>query len=156
MSDVVIRAGVEGDLPALRALICELAEYERCSGEVETSVEEMRVMGFGRDKLFHFFVAEKNGAVIGIALCYFKYSTWKGRCLFLEDLIVTESERGRGYGKLLFEEVLVFARQEKVRRLEWQVLNWNEPALNFYKKYNADINDEWLNCRLTDRQIQGL
>ncbi len=156
MNKTIVRKGEEKDLPALMQLIKELAEYEQCAGEVETGIAELRSWGFGPDKVFGFFVAEKEGTVVGIALYYYKYSTWKGRCLFLEDLIITESERRNGYGSLLFEAVLELARQQKVKRLEWQVLAWNEPALNFYRKYQAVVDNEWLNCRITDKQLQGL
>src|ERR1043165_3788009 len=107
----------------------------------------MEEWGFGADKLFDFFVLEKNGTIIGIALYYYKYSTWKGKCLFLEDLIVTENERGKGYGKLLFHEVAKVAKAGQVRRMEWQVLNWNTSAIAFYEKYASHFDGEWINCK---------
>lgn len=155
MSELIIRKGEEKDLGALHALILELAKYEKCPGEVETGIEDMRELGFGINPVFGFFVAQLHNKVVGIALYYYKYSTWKGRCLYLEDLIVTEKYRRQGIGARLFEAVVALARQEKVKRLEWQVLNWNEPALRFYRRYKADVNDEWLNCRLTYGQLQG-
>src|SRR3954467_644994 len=118
MDSVVVRQGEERDLPKALGLIQELADYERCPGEVSVSLEEMKHSGFGESKIFGFFVAEKEGRVAGIALYYYKYSTWKGRCLFLEDLIVTERERRQGYGTLLFDAVVELAKREKVRRLE--------------------------------------
>jgi GNAT superfamily N-acetyltransferase len=156
MADIIVRPGEEKDLPAAFNLIHELAEYERCPDEVELSLEEMSAFGFGPGQVFGFFVAEKKGVIVGIALYYYKYSTWKGRCLFLEDLIVTESERRHGYGTLLFDAVVELAKNEKVRRLEWQVLEWNEPALDFYRKYNCHVDNEWLNCKLTGEQLQGM
>ena len=105
--------------------------------------------------MYHFYVAEENGLITGIALYYFKYSTWKGKCIFLEDIIVTESQRGKGTGAKLFEQVIEAAKEMKVRRLEWQVLNWNEPAINFYKKYNANLDPEWINGKLVFDQIQN-
>ena len=156
MDNVVVRQGEERDLPATLRLIKELADYERCPGEVAVTLEEMIQNGFGPEQIYGFFVAEKKGLVVGIALYYYKYSTWKGRCLFLEDLIVTETERRQGYGTLLFDAVVELAKREKVRRLEWQVLNWNEPALDFYRKYDCAIDNEWLNCRLTGEQLQGM
>lgn len=150
----MIRKGKKEDLPQVLTLIKELAEYERAAGEVENSLEEMIKDGFGENPVYHFFVAEENGKITGIALYYFKYSTWKGKCIFLEDIIVTESERGKGIGAKLFEEIIKTAKELKVRRLEWQVLEWNEPAINFYKKYNANLDPEWVNGKLIYSQIQ--
>jgi GNAT superfamily N-acetyltransferase len=156
MSDIKIREGNKQDLPNILNLIKELAEYEKAPAEVEVTVAEMENWGFGANKLFDFFVAEKNGVIIGLALYYYKYSTWKGKCLFLEDIIVTERMRGAGVGKLLFDEVVEVAKKEKVRRLEWQVLEWNEPAIKFYKKYDATLDPEWLNGKLTNHQLELL
>ncbi len=153
---MMIRKGTETDLPQVLALVKELAVFEKAPAEVEVSVEEMVNWGFGKDKLFEFFVAEKNNTVVGIALYYYKYSTWKGKCLFLEDIIVTESERKNGYGKLLFNEVVKVAKQQKVRRMEWQVLDWNNAAIEFYKKYNSKFDGEWINCKFTFDQIQSM
>lgn len=151
---VNIRKGNPADIEAALDLVKELAVYEKAAGEVEVTVQEMRNWAFGDDKLFDFFVAEKQGEVIGMALYYYKYSTWKGKCIFLEDIVVRESERCRGYGGLLFEAVRQVAREQKVKRLEWQVLAWNEPAIGFYKKYKAAFDNEWLNCKLTFDQLQ--
>jgi GNAT superfamily N-acetyltransferase len=150
-----VRKGTEADLPGVLALIRELAEYEKAPGEVEVTITEMINWGFGKDKLFDFFVLEKENSIIGIALYYYKYSTWKGKCLFLEDIIVTEKERGNGYGKLLFNAVARVAKEQKVRRMEWQVLEWNTPAISFYEKYNSVIDPEWMNCKLTFDQLQN-
>lgn len=156
MSNIIIRRGTESDISAALGLVKELAAYEKAPDEVEVSVEEMKNWGFGKNKVFDFFVAEENGIIIGIALYYYKYSTWKGKCMFLEDIIVTESQRGKGIGKLLFDEIVKVAKAEKVRRLEWQVLEWNEPAINFYKKYNAVLDDEWINCKLTNHHLEKM
>lgn len=150
-----IRKGTINDIPAALGLVKELAIYEKAPQEVEITIEQMNDWGFGNDKLFDFFVAEKENKIIGIALYYFKYSTWKGKCLFLEDIIVTESERKNGFGKLLFEAVAKVAKELKVKRMEWQVLDWNDPAINFYKKYDAYFDDEWLNCKLSYQQLQN-
>lgn len=136
-------------------LITELAVYEKAPNEVVTTEQQLIEDGFGPDKIFDIFVAEKEGRIVGIALYYTKYSTWKGRCLFLEDIIVTEKLRGQGIGKLLFEEVVLVAKQRGVQRMEWQVLDWNEPALNFYRKYNAILDGEWLNGKFTFEQLQA-
>ncbi len=148
-----IRKGVVEDLPQVLNLIKELAAYEKAPDEVVVTIDEMINWGFGKDKVFDFFVAIENDRVIGLALYYFKYSTWKGRCLFLEDIIVTEPYRGKGLGKKLFEKVAKVAKMEKVRRMEWQVLDWNEPAINFYKKYPSHLDGEWINCKLTDKEL---
>jgi GNAT superfamily N-acetyltransferase len=152
--NVVIRKGEKKDLPSVLALVKELAAYEKAPDEVVVTVEEMEVDGFGNNPIFKFFVAEKGTEIIGIALYYIKYSTWKGKCIFLEDLIITEQFRKYGIGKKLFDEVVKVAKEINVERLEWQVLDWNEPAINFYKKLNANFDGEWVNCKLTGKQIQ--
>jgi GNAT superfamily N-acetyltransferase len=152
----IIRKGVKSDLPRVLELIKELAVFENAPNEVEVSVDEMMNWGFGQDKIFDFFVLEKESVIEGIAVYYYKYSTWKGKCLFLEDIIVTESERKNGYGKLLFNEVVKVAKAKKVRRMEWQVLDWNTAAIEFYKKYQANLDGEWINCKLTFDQIQSM
>lgn len=150
------RKGTKQDLPQILTLIKELATYEKAPGEVEVTIAEMENWGFGSDKLFDFFVAEREGAIMGLALYYFKYSTWKGKCLFLEDIIVTESMRGQGIGRLLFEEVVKVAKDTNVRRMEWQVLDWNAPAISFYQKYKAHLDGEWINCKLTNHQLERM
>jgi GNAT superfamily N-acetyltransferase len=155
MIDIKIRKGVEADLDQVLGLVKELAVYEKAPNEVEVTVAEMHNWGFGADKVFEFFVAEHDAKIIGIALYYYKYSTWKGKCLFLEDIIVTESYRRYGLGSKLFNEVALVAKQQQVRRMEWQVLDWNEPAINFYKKYKASLDGEWINGKLTHQQLQS-
>lgn len=152
----IIRKGTPADLPRLRELIVELAIYEKEPDAVEVTLEELENDGFGPSKIFDFFVAELNGMVEGIALYYFKYSTWKGKCVYLEDIVINEKLRGQGLGKLLFDEVVKVAASNNCKRMEWQVLEWNEPAKNFYKKYNADLDPEWLNGRLVGKQLQEL
>ena len=151
-----IRKGNKNDLPQVLNLVRELAIYEKAPNNVEVTLEEMTEWGFGPDKQFDFFVGEKNNTIIGIAIYYYKYSTWKGKCLFLEDIIITEKERQHGYGKLLFNEVVQVAKKEKVRRMEWQVLEWNTPAIEFYKKYDTIFDNEWVNCKLTDKELQKM
>lgn len=161
MSDLRVRVGNEADLPRVLDLVKELALYEKAPDEVEVTLEEMRNWGFGKDSIFEFFVAEEGpppagevGKIVGIALYYYKYSTWKGKCLFLEDIIITESHRRYGLGSKLFDEVVKVAKDKKVRRMEWQVLEWNEPAIKFYHKYNAVLDPEWINGKLTYDQLQ--
>lgn len=154
--EIIIRKGTEADIAQALNLVKELAAYEKAPLEVEVTPEEMRAWGFGPDKQFDFFVAEVNGTIVGLALYYYKYSTWKGKCLFLEDIIVTESQRGKGLGKLLFDQVVQVSKEASVRRMEWQVLDWNTPAIEFYKKYAAGLDAEWINCKLTNHQLEKL
>ena len=154
--NIEIRKGTKKDIPFALNLVKELATYEKAPNEVEVTIEEMTEWGFGSDKQFDFFVATDNNVIVGLALYYYKYSTWKGKCLFLEDIIVTESQRGKGLGKLLFDKVVQVSKEQKVRRMEWQVLNWNTPAIEFYKKYDATLDGEWVNCKLTNHQLDKL
>ncbi len=153
--NVFIREGMPNDIPAVLNLIKELAIYEKAPNEVEVTENEMLNWGFGENKLFQFFVAEKDKELIGLALYYFKYSTWKGKCIFLEDIIVTDKCRKEGVGSLLFKEVVKRAKIEKVKRLEWQVLSWNTSAIEFYKKFDAKFDEEWVNCKLSYETIQS-
>jgi len=150
-----IRKGRKEDIPGTLALIKELAEYERAKNEVEVTESELLNDGFGNNPAFGLFVASRENEIIGIAVYYHKYSTWKGRCVFLEDLVVKEDERQHGIGKLLFDEVVKVAKDSNARRLEWQVLDWNEPAIKFYQKLGASLDPEWLNGKLAYNQIQN-
>jgi GNAT superfamily N-acetyltransferase len=153
---IEIRIGTKTDIPFALNLVKELAAYEKAPNEVEVTIEEMTEWGFGSDKQFDFYVALLDDVIVGMALYYFKYSTWKGQCLFLEDIIVTESQRGKGLGKLLFDKVVQVSKEMKVRRMEWQVLDWNIPAIEFYKKYNSTLDGEWVNCKLTNHQLEKM
>lgn len=148
-----IRKGTKQDIPKALELIIELAIYEKAPNEVEVNVEEM-VKNF-REKVFDFFVAVYENEIVGIALYYYKYSTWKGKCIYLDDIIVTEKHRNKGIGMQLMKAVINLAQQENVRKLEWQVLKWNTPAIEFYKKFNTIFDDEWLNCKLVYHQLQS-
>lgn len=152
---VKIRKGKVDDLPLVLNLIRELAIYEKAPNEVENTLEEMIEDGFGKNPIYYLLVAEENEKIVGIAIYYIKYSTWKGKCVFLEDIIVTEKLRGKGIGAKLFEEVIKISKEMKVRRMEWQVLDWNEPAINFYKKYNSILDPEWINGKLNYTQLQS-
>lgn len=154
--NIEIRKGTQDDISSALTLVKELAAYEKAPNEVEVTIAEMTEWGFGNDKQFDFYVALVGGNIVGMALYYFKYSTWKGKCLFLEDIIVTETQRGKGLGKLLFDKVVEVSKEMKVRRMEWQVLDWNMPAIEFYKKYNATLDGEWINCKLTNHQLDKL
>lgn len=148
MSQLVIRTGVEQDIPAVFELVKELALYEKAPEQVTNDIERMKKDGFGQNPIFDFFVAEKKGIIVGTSIFYYRYSTWKGRRLYLEDIIVTESERGSGIGKLLFDKTVSFAKDHHCTGMMWQALDWNEPALNFYKKYGTKFDHEWINCHL--------
>jgi GNAT superfamily N-acetyltransferase len=152
--DVIIRKGKETDLPALLNLIFELAEFEKAPDAVTNTVEEMTRDGFGKNPAFEFFVAEYGNQVIGIALYFIKYSTWKGKGIYLDDLIVTEKFRGKGVGKKLFDQVIKVAKTINAKQLHWQVLDWNEAAIRFYKSYGASVDHEWLDCKLTEEQLK--
>jgi GNAT superfamily N-acetyltransferase len=152
----MIRKGKKEDLPQVLELIKELALYEKAPHEVVNTVERMEQDGFGSSPIYGLFVAEEEGRITGISIFYWRYSTWKGKRLYLEDIVVTESERGKGTGKLLFERTMQHSLDENCSGMMWQVLEWNEPAINFYKKYAAKMDDEWTNCTLEKEQIVGL
>ncbi len=151
--EIKIRKGYKEDLPAVLGLIRELATFEKAPNDVVVSLEDMEQDGFGDKPIFKFYVAEADDVIVGMALYYIKYSTWKGKCVFLEDIIVTEKFRRFKIGKQLFEEVVKAAKKLKARRVEWQVLDWNVPAIRFYEKYDTAFMKEWLSCRLTEEQI---
>ncbi len=153
---VTIREGKKSDCPEVLQLIHELAVYEKAADQVEVTLDELIEDGFGPNAIFRLLVAELDQKVIGIALYYTKYSTWKGKCIYLEDLIVTEKHRGVGAGKLLFEALIKIAAEQNAGRMEWQVLDWNEPAIGFYKKYNAELDGEWFNAKFRREQLQEL
>jgi len=143
-----IRRAVKDDCPRLLELVQELATYERAPGEVTVTLEHFNESGFGKQPVWWAFVAEVNERVVGFALYYIRYSTWKGQAMYLEDILITNEMRGKGIGKLLFDRLVEEARDKKFNRIIWQVLDWNEPAINFYKKYNADFDAGWLNCSI--------
>ena len=149
----ILRRGQERDLPRVLALIRELAAYERAPEAVTNTLEMMRHDGFGPSPIFGFFVLESGDDLLGLALFYTAYSTWKGRMLFLEDLVVTEAARRGGYGRQLFDAVVAEAQRTGAQRMKWQVLDWNEPAIAFYKKLGAAIESEWLNGSLSAAQL---
>lgn len=156
MSNISIRVGTKEDLPRVLELIKELAAYERAPDEVINTVEQLEKDGFGANPIYGLFVAETENGIAGIALYYWRYSTWKGKRLYLEDIVVTEKARGQGIGKLLFDRILQHALDENCSGMMWQVLDWNEPAINFYKKYNSKLDGEWINCSLEREQIQEI
>jgi GNAT superfamily N-acetyltransferase len=156
MSSISIRVGVKKDLRRVLELVKELALFERAPDEVTNTLAMMEEDGFGKNPVYGFFVAEEDGVILGLSLYYWRYSTWKGKRLWLEDIIVTESERGRGIGKLLFDRTMEKALEENCTGMMWQVLDWNEPAITFYKKYGAKLDPQWVNCQLEAEQIRQL
>lgn len=150
-----IREGKAEDLPRVLELIVELAVYEKEPDAVVTTVESMLEDGFGPNPVYGFFVAEDEQEIIGLSLYYWRYSTWKGKRLYLEDLIVTESARGKGFGKALFDRTMQFALEANCTGMVWQVLDWNEPSIEFYKSYGAELDSEWVNCSLSAEQIEN-
>lgn len=143
-----IRRAVKEDCPRLLELIQELATYEKAPNDVTVTLEHFVESGFGRQPVWWALVAETDNKIVGFALYYIRYSTWKGQAMYLEDIIVTNEMRGKGIGKSLFDRLVDEAREKKFNRIIWQVLDWNEPAINFYKKYNADFDDSWINCSI--------
>lgn len=153
--NINIRVATQQDCPRLLELIHELALYEKAPEEVTVTLAEFEDAGFGSNPVWNAFVVESDQLIIGFALYYTRYSTWKGCRLYLEDFIVTESYRGKGIGKLLFERVMKEAQDKNFNGMNWQVLDWNEPAINFYKKYEARLEADWLNASFSKEQIQN-
>ena len=150
---IEIRAAQAADAQGIWKLIHELAVYERSGSEMVLTPVQIR-----RDiekNLFHAFVAIHGEEIIGMALFYPIYSTWKGLSYYLEDLIVSEPYRRQGVGKKLFDKVMEYAKAKNAGRLGWQVLEWNEPAIAFYKKYDAEFDEEWITCRIRKEKLQA-
>lgn len=143
MMDAHVRPAVKADMPAVLRLIQELAAYENEPDAVEVTVEELERDGFGPRPVFKCHVVQKEKRVVGMALFYYRYSTWKGKTVHLEDLVIEKSERQKGYGEALLKSVIDFAASQNVRRVEWAVLDWNTPAINLYKKIGATILEDW-------------
>ena len=146
--EIVIRKAVRKDCARMMELIHELAVYEKAPDEVTVSLTHFEESGFGANPVWWAFVAEVQGVVIGMALYYVRYSTWKGQRMYLEDILVTETMRGQKIGSLLFDALIVEAKEKGFNGMNWQVLDWNEPAINFYKKYKAHFDPEWVNCSI--------
>ncbi|TAF32915.1 MAG: GNAT family N-acetyltransferase [Cytophagales bacterium] len=149
LNSIVVRAWQPQDIEAVHALIVELAIYEREPNAVINTPALMFRDGFGENPIFGCFVAEKNNQVVGMAIYYMRYSTWKGRCLYLEDIVITHSERRQGIGELLFNACKAEAQRRECRMMQWAVLDWNEPGITFYKKIGGvAFEPEWVTCKL--------
>lgn len=159
MENITIRKAVAEDCPRLLELIQELADYEKAPNEVTVTLDHFIESGFGESPVWWAFVAaspnttskggEQEAEVVqGFALYYIRYSTWKGQRMYLEDILVTNEMRGQGLGQLLFEALIAEAKEKKLSGIVWQVLEWNEPAINFYKKYESNFDGEWINCSI--------
>jgi GNAT superfamily N-acetyltransferase len=153
--DYSIRPAAKNDLPDVLALVNELALYEKAPNEVSISLQELEEDGFGKNPVYWIILAENKNKIVGMSFYYIRYSTWKGKCLYLEDLIVKEEFRGQKVGEALFEATIKAAKEMNAKLMNWQVLDWNEPALNFYKKFDAEMDKEWINgkLRLTNEGI---
>jgi len=152
--EISVRPAHSGDVPAMHQLIAELALYEKAPQEFVISEATLHEDGFGHHPIYTAFVAEQGKEIVGMALLYTKYSTWKGKCIFLEDIVVRETHRRQGIGSKLFEACIHYAANQNAGRLEWQVLDWNTPAIDFYKTYGAQLDPTWINGKLTREQLQ--
>ena len=147
--EIVIREAIKNDCKRLMELIHQLAVYEKAPDELTATLEHFEESGFGEKPVWWALVAEADGIVQGFALYYIRYSTWKGQRMYLEDFLVNEEIRGHGIGKLLFDKLIEEAKEKNFNGIVWQVLDWNEPAINFYKKYDGvNFDNEWVNCSL--------
>ena len=154
--ETTIREGIKEDLPAVLRLIKELADFEKSLDEVTITLEDLENDGFGDRPWFWFLVAEENNEIIGLSFYWIRYSTWKGKFLFLEDFVIKQEYKRQGIGSKLFEETIKICKEENLNGMIWQVLGWNSTAIDFYKKYDAEISSDWLNGKLTKKQIEKM
>ena len=150
---MIIRKGNPEDMQAVLGLIQELAAFENEPEAVLITVDDLIRDGFGPVRLFHVFVAEVESNVVGIALYYYRYSTWKGKTIHLEDLVIKEEMRGTGLGYALYSEIIKQGKKDNVRRIEWNVLDWNTPAIEFYEKSGAKILGDWRVAQMSEEAI---
>jgi len=153
---ITIREGIKEDLPAVLRLIKELADFENARDQVTITLEDLEKDGFEGSPWYWFLVAEKDNEIVGLSFYWIRYSTWKGKFLFLEDFVIKKEYRRVGIGSKLFEATIKICQKLELNGMIWQVLDWNTPAIDFYKKYNADISKDWLNGKLTKKQIEKI
>ncbi len=146
--NIVIRHAKREDCPAMMELVRELAVFEKAPEQVTVTLAHFIESGFGQQPVWWAFVSEVDGKIVGMALYYIRYSTWKGQRMYLEDIIVSESYRGKGLGTKMMDALIWEAQEKKFSGMLWQVLDWNEPAIQFYKKYKAHFDGEWINVSL--------
>ena len=152
---MIIRKGTPTDMPAVLSLIKELAVFEKEPDAVVVTVDDLVRDGFSENPLFHCFVAELEEQIIGIALYYYRYSTWKGKTIHLEDLIVQEKHRGIGVGMALYKEIIKQGKKDGVRRMDWAVLDWNQNAIDFYEKTGAKVLSDWRLVQMDEQAIEA-
>ncbi|NGY36374.1 GNAT family N-acetyltransferase [Flavobacterium sp. XN-5] len=150
---MIIRKGIPEDMTAVLALIQELADFEKEPDAVLVTVDDLVRDGFGANPLFNVFVAEVESEVVGIALYYYRYSTWKGKIIHLEDLVVKDKMRGTGVGYALYSEIIKQGKRDNVRRIDWHVLDWNTPAIDFYEKSGASVYKNWYLAQMDEEAI---
>lgn len=146
--EITIRKATKNDLPEVLNLIKELALFEKLPQEVTITLEQLEADGFGKHPLYWIILAQNNKEIVGMSFYYIRYSTWKGKCLYLEDLVVKEAYKQKGIGSLLFNATLEAAKEMQAKLMTWQVLDWNKPAIEFYKKFNAELDAEWINGKI--------
>ena len=146
--NLLIRKGEKKDVNQVFSLIKELADFEKSIHEVSITPDDLLKDGFGDNPYYRFIIAEKGSEIIGVALYFYRYSTWKGRVLYLEDFIVKSQYRNTGVGTKIFDELKLIGKEKNVESIVWQVLNWNEMAISFYKKHGAIFSNKWLNGRI--------
>ena len=144
----IIRKAVKEDCVQMLDLVHELALFEKAPQEVTVTLAHFEESGFGKNPVWWGFVAEADNKIVAIAIYYIRYSTWKGQTMYLEDIVVTEAYRRFGIGQKLMDLLKQEAKEKNLPLMQWQVLEWNEPAIRFYKKNNAELDPEWVNCRL--------
>ena len=143
--EIKIRRALKADCPRMLELVKELALFERAPEQVTITLDHFEKSGFGEHPVYWAFVAEADGDIVAFALYYIRFSTWKGQRMYLEDILVTESWRGKKIGQMLFDRLIEEAKEKNLHGITWQVLEWNEPAIKFYSKYNASFDNEWMN-----------
>lgn len=152
---IKIREATKGDMKEVRDLIVELAIFEKEPNAVEVTTEDLQISGFGPNPMFTCFVAEIDARIVGMALVYFRFSTWKGKVVHLEDMVVKENMRGQGVGEALYSEVIKYGYSQGVKRIQWDVLSWNEGAIRFYERSGAKVLRDWNVVQMDENGIKN-